>query len=635
ENTAQWQAAQGPGRQQFGWTEVQAHGFRQLFTLLRKQQQVQHKCCEEWGKPLHPALHGTGPGAWDGLQETVRIIQCVNTRSVAACRQRILDRNAAADVEVGSMDISMNCPISQSRIRIPVKGSSCTHVTCFDLESYLRMYSTYPVACRNPAAQPRCNHCSKKPCMHCRAFRCPLCRQPVGLSQLVVDALFAQALAGTAQRGGLAEATLVQASATWQFASSAAEPTVGERGNGSRGEGAAGACGEGEGSRVVLIDCGEEEEEEAEEMNEEGQGQDEHDEDDVVEVREVRVGEGEEASQATAGPSRDELTPQEMAFLEGQLLRDAEVPGSGLAARGGSRPGGAAAAASAEAPRGMRAEASENAARVLTQIACHLSQLQPDAVAAIHRAAATELAGAGAGRHSEVGGVIEILSSDEGESDSEPGQEGGRVDYPPRGCSRMGGGRERDAQSAPSLEGAAWSMPVTGGSAPGALPRTAGGDGASAAASGTPELADHTYTRQLQEELEQLLDQDMAHEEPAGSHPGMAMGTLREAHAWANETLGRFDLNEEWGAGDLLGSWEAEDDALLSPGSKRDASKPAEIPSHDNLEAPMRGKCLTKRPRTETPRSRAGHHTSRESLFQSPHPRWAPRLSHGVDAQES
>jgi len=37
--------------------------------------------------------------------------------------------------------ISLKCPITKSRIRLPARGHECKHVQCFDLEAYLMINS--------------------------------------------------------------------------------------------------------------------------------------------------------------------------------------------------------------------------------------------------------------------------------------------------------------------------------------------------------------------------------------------------------------------------------------------------------------------------------------------------------------
>lgn len=49
-----------------------------------------------------------------------------------------------SDVIEGPSRISLNCPISRKRIKTPVKGHSCKHHQCFDLDNYLDINSKKP-----------------------------------------------------------------------------------------------------------------------------------------------------------------------------------------------------------------------------------------------------------------------------------------------------------------------------------------------------------------------------------------------------------------------------------------------------------------------------------------------------------
>ncbi|XP_043696227.1 E4 SUMO-protein ligase PIAL1-like isoform X3 [Telopea speciosissima] len=58
-----------------------------------------------------------------------------------------------SDVIVGPSRISLNCPISHTRIRTPVKGHLCKHHQCFDYDNFLE------INCRRPSWRcPDCNH---------------------------------------------------------------------------------------------------------------------------------------------------------------------------------------------------------------------------------------------------------------------------------------------------------------------------------------------------------------------------------------------------------------------------------------------------------------------------------------------
>ncbi|XP_056173742.1 E4 SUMO-protein ligase PIAL2 isoform X2 [Syzygium oleosum] len=74
---------------------------------------------------------------------------------------------AAADsdsdiIEVASR-ICLNCPISRTRIQVPVKGHSCKHHQCFDYSNFLSINSSKP------------------------SWRCPHCNRPVCFTDIRVD----------------------------------------------------------------------------------------------------------------------------------------------------------------------------------------------------------------------------------------------------------------------------------------------------------------------------------------------------------------------------------------------------------------------------------------------------------------
>ncbi|KAJ0559207.1 putative Zinc finger, MIZ-type, Zinc finger, RING/FYVE/PHD-type [Helianthus annuus] len=56
----------------------------------------------------------------------------------------------------GPSRVSLKCPISFSRIKIPVKGHSCNHLQCFDFNNYMGINSRRPLW--------RCPHCSQSVC---------------------------------------------------------------------------------------------------------------------------------------------------------------------------------------------------------------------------------------------------------------------------------------------------------------------------------------------------------------------------------------------------------------------------------------------------------------------------------------
>ncbi|KAK1372342.1 E4 SUMO-protein ligase PIAL2 [Heracleum sosnowskyi] len=65
-----------------------------------------------------------------------------------------------SDLELseGPSRVSLSCPISMKRIKIPVKGHSCKHHQCFDLDNYVEMNLRRP--------SWRCPHCNQSVCFN-------------------------------------------------------------------------------------------------------------------------------------------------------------------------------------------------------------------------------------------------------------------------------------------------------------------------------------------------------------------------------------------------------------------------------------------------------------------------------------
>ncbi|KAL2544258.1 E4 SUMO-protein ligase PIAL2-like [Forsythia ovata] len=61
-----------------------------------------------------------------------------------------------SEIIEGASRISINCPISFTRIKTPVKGHSCKHLQCFDFDNYVDINSRRP--------SWRCPHCNQHVC---------------------------------------------------------------------------------------------------------------------------------------------------------------------------------------------------------------------------------------------------------------------------------------------------------------------------------------------------------------------------------------------------------------------------------------------------------------------------------------
>ncbi|KAL4570735.1 hypothetical protein LXL04_026396 [Taraxacum kok-saghyz] len=102
-------------------------------------------------------------GQFNGRYIIIIAFMSVVTNPTSSSIQDYVPLPAAApdsDNEIieGPSRISLKCPISFSRIKIPVKGHACKHLQCFDYNNYVSINTSRP--------QWRCPHCSQSVCFH-------------------------------------------------------------------------------------------------------------------------------------------------------------------------------------------------------------------------------------------------------------------------------------------------------------------------------------------------------------------------------------------------------------------------------------------------------------------------------------
>jgi len=76
----------------------------------------------------------------------------------------------AADVDSAVVEVSLRCPLSHGRIVIPARGVRCEHESTFDLDTFVRH------------------------ALQVHSWNCPVCDGPVGLRELRVHSIVAEAL---------------------------------------------------------------------------------------------------------------------------------------------------------------------------------------------------------------------------------------------------------------------------------------------------------------------------------------------------------------------------------------------------------------------------------------------------------
>ncbi|KAH7950752.1 hypothetical protein HPB52_000240 [Rhipicephalus sanguineus] len=101
-----------------------------------------------------------------GLRKLSAVITRTMIKKKAKRRATISD-----DVAITRFHVSLTCPLSRTRIKVPCRAQSCKHLDCFDGSNYLQVNERRPT------------------------WTCPVCGMRAPLSSLVVDQLFEDILA--------------------------------------------------------------------------------------------------------------------------------------------------------------------------------------------------------------------------------------------------------------------------------------------------------------------------------------------------------------------------------------------------------------------------------------------------------
>ncbi|KAL1481525.1 hypothetical protein MTO96_034411 [Rhipicephalus appendiculatus] len=92
------------------------------------------------------------------------------------------------DVAITRFHVSLTCPLSLTRMKVPCRARSCKHLDCFDGSNYLQVNERRP------------------------KWACPVCGMRAPLSSLVVDQLFAHILANVP---GDCDGVVLHADGSW------------------------------------------------------------------------------------------------------------------------------------------------------------------------------------------------------------------------------------------------------------------------------------------------------------------------------------------------------------------------------------------------------------------------------------
>ncbi|XP_023634878.1 E4 SUMO-protein ligase PIAL2 [Capsella rubella] len=103
----------------------------------------------------------------------------------------VIESSPDSDIIEGPSRVSLTCPISRRRIKLPVKGQLCKHLQCFDFSNYVH------INMRNPS------------------WRCPHCNQPVCYPEIRLDQNMVKILKDV---GHNAVDVIIDAGGSWKVA---------------------------------------------------------------------------------------------------------------------------------------------------------------------------------------------------------------------------------------------------------------------------------------------------------------------------------------------------------------------------------------------------------------------------------
>ncbi|KAL1481524.1 hypothetical protein MTO96_034410 [Rhipicephalus appendiculatus] len=126
-----------------------------------------------------------------GLQQLSAALTRAMIKKKAKRRATIGD-----DVAITRFHVSLTCPLSRTRMKVPCRARSCKHLDCFDGSNYVQVNERRP------------------------KWTCPVCGMRAPLSSLVVDQLFAHILANVP---GDCDGVVLHEDGSWTPSSTVAE----------------------------------------------------------------------------------------------------------------------------------------------------------------------------------------------------------------------------------------------------------------------------------------------------------------------------------------------------------------------------------------------------------------------------
>lgn len=111
------------------------------------------------------------------------------------------------DVVATSQNLSLKCPLSYARLKVPCRGISCNHIQCFDANSFMQLQEQGPT------------------------WNCPICSKSAPFENLAIDEYVQEVLENTPES---CEQVTIEPDGQWRVKSEEPEPTRSRAPNGTK-----------------------------------------------------------------------------------------------------------------------------------------------------------------------------------------------------------------------------------------------------------------------------------------------------------------------------------------------------------------------------------------------------------------
>ncbi|OTB20550.1 hypothetical protein K445DRAFT_51314 [Daldinia sp. EC12] len=140
------------------------------------------------------------------IEELVTKIKAKRISKASVIRE-ISKKANDPDVVATSQNLSLKCPLSYARLKVPCRGITCNHIQCFDANSFMQLQEQGPT------------------------WSCPICSKAAPFDTLAIDEYVQEVLENTPES---CEQVTIEPDGQWRIKSEDPEPTRSRPPNGTK-----------------------------------------------------------------------------------------------------------------------------------------------------------------------------------------------------------------------------------------------------------------------------------------------------------------------------------------------------------------------------------------------------------------